>query len=225
MISIQNLSKSFGDQKVLDSINLSFQEGEIVGIVGENGSGKTTLFNCMIGLGNYSGEILYSGGALKNVCGFLPTQPYFLSKISGEEYLRLLCNARKIPADNLDEKNVFDLPLKQYAESYSTGMKKKLALNALLLQKNEVFILDEPFNGVDLHSNIIIQEILLKLKSLNKTIILSSHIFSTLTEICDTIHHLKDGAIIRSAKKEEFHIIEESLKSEEMENKFDRLNL
>lgn len=82
--------------------------------------------------------------------------------------------------DEIDNRNIFDLPLNQYAATYSTGMKKKLALMAILIQENKVLILDEPFNGVDIHSNIIITEIIHQLKLLNKTILISSHIFSTL---------------------------------------------
>ena len=147
------------------------------------------------------GKIEYSNGILKNVTGFLYTNPYFLSKITGLEYLQLLCNARNIQVNNLEDKNIFDLPLNQYADTYSTGMKKKLALTAILLQNNDVFILDEPFNGVDIQSNIVIKEVLVKLKELNKIVILSSHIFSVLGETCDLLHHLKNGEIIKSVRR------------------------
>src|SRR5664279_1437591 len=71
--------------------------------------------------------------------------------------------------------NIFELPLDKYAEIYSTGMQKKLAITGLLLQKNEVFILDEPFNGVDISSNLMIQEILTGLKAFGKTVITVSY--------------------------------------------------
>jgi ATPase subunit of ABC transporter with duplicated ATPase domains len=87
--------------------------------------------------------------------------------ITGKEYIRLLCNARGKTNLDIDSKNIFDLPLNQYASTYSTGMKKKLAITAILLQENDYFILDEPFNGVDIQSNVILTEIILKLKELN----------------------------------------------------------
>ena len=225
MITVRSLNKSFGTHKVLNDINATFEKGSIIGVVGENGAGKTTFFNCLAELEKDEGHIEYSGDSLKNVMGFLPTNPYFISKITGNEYLRLVCNARNIRLVNAQEKNIFELPLNQYAETYSTGMKKKLALNAILIQENEVFILDEPFNGVDIHSNIIIKEILLKLKALNKIVILSSHIFSTLSESCDLILHLKDGKIIRRAEKKDFSMIEAALKLEGVSNKIEKLNL
>lgn len=109
--------------------------------------------------------------------------------------------------------NLFELPLSQYAETYSTGMQKKLAITGLLLQRNEVFILDEPFNGVDVSSNMVIKDILLKLKSLNKIIIMSSHIFSSLEDSCDFLHYLKDGKIKTSLPKGMFEQIEREMKS------------
>ena len=225
MIKIDSLSKSFGNNVVLKNINLSFKPGEINGIVGENGAGKTTLFRCIAGLESFDGNIEYSNGIIKNVTGFLETNPPFLSKITGLEYLQLLCNARKIKIEDLKSKNLFDLPLDRYAESYSTGMKKKLALTAVLLQKNKIFILDEPFNGVDIHSNILIHVLLNKLKSLGKTIVLSSHIFSTMSENCDYIHLLENGKITKSASKDGFHEIEKQMVKTGIGHKIDLLDL
>ena len=128
MIEIKNLSKSFGKNEVLKNINLTLEEGKVYGIVGENGSGKTTLFRCITGLEMFDGDILSPYKILKNHLGFLPTTPYYFPRITGREYLQLLCNARNIKVDNFDEKNIFDLPLDQYALIYSTGMKKKLSL-------------------------------------------------------------------------------------------------
>lgn len=225
MIVIEKLSKFYGPHKVIDAINLNFQEGNVYGIIGENGAGKTTLFRCLAALEDYEGEIKYPKGVLKNTIGFLPTDPFFFSKITGQEYLQLLCNARKIPQQIFQDKNIFDLPLNQYADTYSTGMKKKLALMGILLQKNEVFILDEPFNGVDIQSNILIKELILKLKSLNKIVLISSHIFSTLQETCDYLHLLKEGKIIKTVPKEKFIEIEKEMKNIFIGDKIEKFNL
>ena len=166
MIKIKGLSKSYDNNEVLKEINMEFSRGKVYGIVGENGAGKTTLFKCIAGLESYIGEVLSDVQPLKNYLGLLLTDPFFFSKITGKEYIRLLCNARGKRNINIDQKNIFDLPLNQYASTYSTGMKKKLAIIAILLQENEYFILDEPFNGVDIQSNIVLTEIILKLKEL-----------------------------------------------------------
>lgn len=226
MITIRNLSKSYDRKQVLSDINLIFEEGKVYGIVGENGSGKTTLFKCITGMEKPdAGTIDSSVDKLKDHIGFLQTEPFFFSKITGREYIQLLCNARGKVAGDMDIKNVFDLPLNQYAVTYSTGMKKKLALLAILLQENQYFIFDEPFNGVDIQSNILIIDILKRLKEMGKTILISSHIFSTLNDICDEIHLLRNGKFIKKAYKESFGELEEEMKVFLTGNKIDQLGL
>jgi ABC-2 type transport system ATP-binding protein len=224
-MKISSLFKKYGKNEVLKGIDLSFNKGVIYGIVGENGAGKTTLFRCISGMEQYKGNIEYNEGILKNVIGFLPTNPFMISKITGREYLKLLLNARVIKIDNLNKKNIFDLPLDKYADTYSTGMKKKLALTGVLIQNNEIYVLDEPFNGVDIQSNILIKEILIKLKELDKIVILSSHIFSILSDTCDILHHLKDGKIVNSVTKDNFETIENEIKNIGIGNKIDNMGL
>jgi ABC-2 type transport system ATP-binding protein len=225
MITIQNLSKKYGTKEVLTNINIKFDKGRVYGIVGENGAGKTTLFRCIADLEDYEGEISSNSNPIKNRLGLLLTEPFFFQKITGKEYIQLLCNARNIKITDIDDRNIFDLPLSQYASTYSTGMKKKLALTAILLQSNEYFILDEPFNGVDIQSNIIITEIIHKLKELNKTVIISSHIFSTLSDNCDEIHLLSNGSIVKSVQKTDFQALETEMKQMTIGNKIEELRI
>jgi len=225
MIKLKKLSKSYGKKQVLNSINLEFEKGKIYGIVGENGAGKTTLFRCISGLENYTGNVSSDFKKLKNHLGLLLTEPFFFSKITGKEYIQLLANARQVKLSNIEDKNVFDLPLNQYASTYSTGMKKKLALTAILLQKNDVFILDEPFNGVDIHSNLIIVEIIKRFKKLEKTVIISSHIFSTLADTCDEIYLMKNGEITKKVKQVDFINLETEMKEFTVGNRINKLEL
>lgn len=225
MIKINGLSKSYGNNEVLKNISMEFLKGKAYGIVGENGAGKTTLFRCIAGLESYNGEIISDNTPLKNHLGLLLTDPFFFSKITGKEYIRLLCNARGKTNLKFESKNIFDLPLNQYASTYSTGMKKKLAITAILLQENEYFIFDEPFNGVDIQSNIILTEIILKLKELNKVVLISSHIFSTLSDTCDEIHLLRKGEQIKSVQKSEFRHLEQEMKEITIGNRIEKLEL
>jgi len=225
MIKIKELSKLFGNKEVLKNLSMEFSEGNVYGIVGENGAGKTTLFRCIAGLESYSGEIISDVKPLKNHLGLLLTEPFFFTMMTGREYIRLLCNARGKTNVDIDSKNIFDLPLDQYASTYSTGMKKKLAITAILLQENEYFILDEPFNGVDIQSNIILTEIILKLKELNKVVIISSHIFSTLSDTCDEIHLLRKGEQIKSVNKTGFKDLEQEMQEITIGNLIKNLEL
>lgn len=225
MIKINKLSKSFGKKQPLINIDIEFKKGKVYGIVGENGAGKTTLFRCIAGLESYDGEIESEFNKLKNHLGLLLTEPFFFSKITAKEYIQLLANARNQEIPDIEKKNIFDLPLNQYASTYSTGMKKKLALTAILIQKNDLFILDEPFNGVDIQSNVIITEIIYKLKELGKTILMSSHIFSTLATTCDEIYLMRNGAIIRKVQQKDFNSLESEMKEFTIGNRIERLEL
>lgn len=224
MIVIEQLAKSYGSRQVLQNINLTFAQGGVYGIVGENGAGKTTLFRCIAGLESYEGTITCATGILKNSLGYLPTEAFFFAHITGREYLQMLCNARQKPLPDLQASNIFELPLDQYVSSYSTGMKKKLGIMAILLQGNDYFILDEPYNGVDIQSNLLITEIILKLKSLRKTILISSHIFSTLQDTCDEIYWLQTGSFLQKATHEGFEAMGEAMKQNTIGDKMARLD-
>lgn len=225
MIEVRNLSKSYGKKEVLRNINVSFEPGHVYGIVGENGAGKSTFFQCLAKLESYEGEVSSDPCPLQKRLGFLLTEPFFFQKMTGEEYIRLLVNARNKKLDNIHDRNIFDLPLQQYAATYSTGMKKKLALTALLLQENDFFILDEPFNGVDIQSNILITEIIHKLRSLGKTVLMASHIFSTLRDTCDIIFVLQDGTFSAPILTEDFDTLEAEMRRFTVGAKMENLNL
>jgi ABC-2 type transport system ATP-binding protein len=225
MISIKNLSKSFGSHQVLKEISCAFDNGKVYGIVGENGAGKTTLFRCISGLESHSGEASCEFSSIKDHLGYLQTEPYFIDKLTGREYVELLCHARGVKSVDIDEKNVFDLPLEKYASTYSTGMKKKLSIFGILMQENDLFIFDEPYNGVDIQSNILISEIIHTLKKLNKTILISSHIFSTLVDVCDEILLMQEGTFTKQVSKDEFSALEQEMKKVLISDRINKLQL
>lgn len=204
MITIKNLNISYRkNEPVIDNLNLLIQDGMIHGIVGLNGAGKTTLLNSMFGLKNVdSGEILNDGNKInKKSLAYLVTENFFYANITGREYLNLFTSKEF----DLEKWNLlFDLPLDHIIDGYSTGMKKKLALLGILKQDKPLLIIDEPFNGIDIETCRIIRMILLRLKENGKTIIVTSHIIETLTNLCDFIHYLEKGKIKYSKDKEGF---------------------
>lgn len=213
MITIEHLTKKFGEQTVLDNINIRFEKGKVYGIVGENGSGKTTLFRCIAELEKFEGKITSDLKPLRQHLGYIMAENFFMSKITGEEYIGLLLEARGKSSTDILAKNIFDLPLDRYVEDYSTGMKKKLVITASLLQDNPFIIMDEPFNGLDLSSCIILTELIKILRNKGKTVILSSHIFASLMESCDEIIKLDNGKLSAPIEKDDFKSLEEELKS------------
>lgn len=193
MLTINNLTKSYDSKEVLKGISIQFGKGMIHGIIGLNGAGKTTFFQCICGLQGYNGNISYSEpGLLKDRIGYVPTEPYFFPRIKGKEYLAFMRHAKGVPGKNADD-FTFDLPLDEYIDNYSTGMKRKIAFLGAMVGTSDIYIFDEPFNGVDIKSNLVLKQKILELKTAGKTILLSSHIISSLTDICDEIHLLKDG--------------------------------
>jgi ABC-2 type transport system ATP-binding protein len=211
MITINNLTVAYNKEKnVIDGLDLVFSANDIHGIVGLNGAGKTTLFNAVFGLKKAdSGNILYNNRDItKKYIAYLPTENYFYSNITGREYLALFHNS----AFDVEEWNkLFLLPLDQIIDYYSTGMKKKLALLGVVKQNKPIVMLDEPFNGLDIEMCRIVRLILLRLKETGKTIIISSHILETLTNVCDYIHYIENGKIKYAKPKTEFAALEKEL--------------
>jgi ABC-2 type transport system ATP-binding protein len=210
MILINNLSVSYDKQdNVIENLNLQLNENCIHGIVGLNGAGKTTLLNSIFGLKRYNqGEILFNKKKLtKKDISFLPTENYFYPNITGREYLKLFKNK---DFDIEKWNSLFVLPLDKIIDTYSTGMKKKLALLGMFRNDKPIMILDEPFNGLDIETSRIIRSILMKFRK-KKTIIITSHIIETLTNICDYIHYLEGKKIKSTIEKDDFKNFENEL--------------
>lgn len=212
MINVQDLSLSFTNNKVLKNITIGFEEGLVHGVVGLNGAGKTTFFNILAKIlkPDY-GEINKNGTQLTGKeTAYLETGNFFFSRITGNEYLKIF-RQTNAEFDLKALQEYFKLPLDELVENYSTGMKKKLALLAVLKQDKPVFILDEPFNGLDLETNKILEIIILSLKQKQKTIFVSSHIIDPLLTTCDKIHLLQNGCFVKTYLKNDFSKIEEDL--------------
>jgi ABC-2 type transport system ATP-binding protein len=140
----------------------------------------------------------------------LETQHYFYPGITGREYLGLFPTPRAFFNAALWEE-LFNLPLDELIENYSTGMKTKLALTGIIKLDKTVMLLDEPFNGTDLETGRIIKLLLAKLKEKGKTVIVTSHILETLTGSCDYIHHLAGKGIRKTYSRDSWVNMERDL--------------
>ncbi|WP_046242707.1 ATP-binding cassette domain-containing protein [Hymenobacter terrenus] len=214
MLEIRNLRKAYGAHVVLHDVSLTLRPGTIHGLVGANGAGKTTLLNCLYGLEtDFSGVVRDTAGrAVREHTGLLPYEPYFYPRLTGREYLEFCLQARgRAVADFTGWNRLLELPLDQYADEYSAGMHKKLALLALLVQQFDYLILDEPFNGLDLEANLLLKEILRRLRDRGTGILLTSHILGALTETADEVTVLVGGLVQRHYLAAEFGTLETDL--------------
>ncbi len=204
MLIMNDVTVAYGDTAVLKGLTVDLEEGAIHGLVGINGSGKTTLFHTLYGwIKPKTGVMRWNGAPLlrKNIA-LLETQNYFYSHLKGKEYLRLFHDPTgSFALETWTE--LFKLPLEEFIEEYSTGMKKKLALTGILKLDKPVLLLDEPFHGVDMEAVHIIKLLLHRLKEKGKTVLITSHILEMLTDSCDYIHLLENGCIQRTYTKEE----------------------
>lgn len=206
MLTIENLKVGYKpDKEILKGLNLSMETGKIHGLVGLNGAGKTTLLNTLYSfIRPESGRILVNGAPLhRKDIGYLEAENYFYPYMTGYEYLALFpAGPNGFDPNNWQE--LLRLPLDDITESYSTGMRKKLALIAVLKTDKPILILDEPFNGLDLESAHILTLILTRLRENGKTVLITSHIYESLTNISDFIHYIDNGTIAYSYPKEQF---------------------
>lgn len=213
MLTIRNLQVEYKKQSlILKGITLSMESGKIHGIVGLNGAGKTTLLNTLYGfIRPVKGSILYNDNPLhRRDIAYLEAENYFYPYMTGREYLDLFpAGENGFQVDNWQK--LFNIPLNDITENYSTGMKKKLALLGVLKPDKPILILDEPFNGLDLESAHILTLILQQLREKGKTVLVTSHVFETLTSGCDYIHHINNGMIEQSYSQEQFGMLKELL--------------
>jgi ABC-2 type transport system ATP-binding protein len=197
---------------VLQNIKSSFDSSKTFGIVGLNGAGKTTLFKLMAGL--LKDETCFFGEKNKRFgfqdVAYVDTELYFYPHLTAHEFLSVFSSENK----NYNETGLaelFRLPLEKLISDYSTGMKKKLMLMSQIKQNKSVFILDEPFNGLDLETNKLLEVIIRSLNARGKTIFISSHILDPLLNVCSEIHLLKNGTIEKKFEKNDFSNVHSEL--------------
>ena len=212
MINIKNITVSFEDHIVLNDISIDFLPHKIYGVVGLNGAGKTTFFNALSTNQKLkTGQIYLDNKAITyRDTAYLETVNFFYSRITGNEYLKIF-KQTNLEFDLNVLQDFLALPLDELIENYSTGMKKKLALLGVLKQNKKIFLLDEPFNGLDLESNKILELIISALKEKGKTVFLSSHIIDPLMAVCDEILILDKGKFTKRFEKINFDKIEDEL--------------
>lgn len=207
MIKIANVTKKFGENKVLDDVNLIFEPGKIYGIQGKNGSGKTMLMRAISGLLSLNegevevfGEVIGVDRDFPKSAGILIEHPGLLPEISGFENLKTVMSINKIVSDDEIKKSMSNFDLDPNSnlkvKKYSLGMKQKVGILMAILERPQVVILDEPTNGLDEASVEKFKDMILNLKDDSRVIIVASHDREGLEEISDEIIKMELGRVI-----------------------------
>ena len=217
-ISVQNVTKRFGDETVLTDVSHEFEEGKIHGIVGNNGSGKTVLMKCICGfLLPTKGKIFVNYKQVgKDMdfpedIGIIIETPGFLPTVSGMKNLQILASLkRKIDNDTIwktIERVGLDPGMKKHVGKYSLGMRQRLGIAQAIMEDPSILILDEPLNGLDKSGVAQMRELIKGLRVQGKTIILASHNQIDIDALCDTVCEM-DAGILTVVRREKDTIIE-----------------
>lgn len=228
MLKIEGLVKRYGRFTAVDHLDMEVNKGSIYGFVGPNGAGKTTTMKIMAGLLSADEGSVYIDGmnvsedidALKDKIGYMPDFFGVYNDLRVDEYMDFYAGTYYIPyeqrkdiIDNLLE--LVDLKDKRnfYVDSLSRGMKQRLCLARSLIHDPEILILDEPASGLDPRARVEMKEVLKQLRTLDKTIIISSHILPELAEMCTEIGIINRGRLIDSGSVNEImrHISKERI--------------
>lgn len=210
MLEIKNLCKSYGDKEVIRNITLQINKGEIISLLGSNGSGKTTTFKILASLLEADhGLILLNGDPIECYdVAYLPEERSLFNDITVYEHLKLIAELNRLDdIENRIERQLDYFNLKQYkntkTELLSKGNKQKVALAVCLIKNASVVLLDEPFTGLDSSNVQIFINVIKSLKYHKKTVMLSSHIYQDVNQLCDRFLYLKNGKIKYDITKKE----------------------
>ena len=205
-ISVQNLSKSFGQERVLKNVTRNFEKRKIHGIVGNNGSGKTVLMKCICGfLIPDSGSITVNGERVgvdvdfPRDMGLIIETPGFLPNMTGVKNLEILASLnKKIGLEEIAaaiRRVGLDPLMKKPVGKYSLGMRQRLGIAQAIMEDPALLILDEPLNGLDKHGVREMRQLIKGLKEQGKTILLASHNQGDIDELCDTVCEMDAGVM------------------------------
>lgn len=202
ILTINNLTKKFGNLTAVDDLSFTIEKGNVYGILGPNGSGKSTTLGIVLNVVNKTtGDFHWFDGsgttheALKKV-GAIIERPNFYPYMTAIQNLELVCKIKGVSTDKVEEK----LELVELAErknskfgTFSLGMKQRLAIASALLNDPEILILDEPTNGLDPQGIHQIREIIKKIASEGTTILLASHLLDEVEKVCSHVVILRKG--------------------------------
>ena len=218
MLNIEHLTKTYGDKKAVDDLNLHIRPGEIYGFIGHNGAGKTTTLKSVAGILQFDAGEIYIGGdsvrekplECKRKIAYIPDNPDLYEYMTGIKYLNFVADIFGVDAASRRERirryaDAFELTgdLAQPIAAYSHGMKQKLAIIAAWLHDPRLILMDEPFVGLDPKAAHLLKGMMREICDRGGAIFFSTHVLEVAEKLCDKVAIIKGGRLIRSGTMEE----------------------
>jgi ABC-2 type transport system ATP-binding protein len=214
ILELKNLTKTFGRTQAVSNLSFAIEKGHVYGILGPNGSGKSTTLGMVLNVINvtsgtfewFSGQ-MQTHDALKKV-GAIIESPNFYPSMSAYDNLKLVSKIKEITEDNIDRVlKTVELYDRKYDKfnTYSLGMKQRLAIASALLNNPEILILDEPTNGLDPKGIHQIREIIKKIAASGTTILLASHLLDEVEKICTHVVVIRQGKKLYAGRVDEMN--------------------
>lgn len=212
ILSLNKLDKKYGKIHAVNQLSFDIQKGNVYGILGPNGSGKSTTLGIILNVVNSnSGEFSWFNGALSThealkKVGAIIERPNFYPYMTASQNLQLICKIKEISTDKIDEKlklvNLYERKNSKF-QTFSLGMKQRLAIASALLNDPEILILDEPTNGLDPQGIHEIREIILDIAKKGTTILLASHLLDEVEKICSHVIIIRNGIKLYNGRVDE----------------------
>lgn len=218
MIEIKNVTKSYNENKAVDNISFTVNDGEIFAFIGHNGAGKTTTIKSIIGILDFeSGDILVNGISIKDnpieckkQMAYVPDNPDLYENMKAIDFINFICDMYETPQEIRKENIIkysdmfeMDKNLNDDISSFSHGMKQKIALIAALAHNPQVLIMDEPFVGLDPKAVFDVKKVMKEMTKEGKTIFFSTHILDVAEKLCDRVAIIKKGKIVKTGTMKE----------------------
>lgn len=199
LLRIENVTKFYGKKKVLDGVSFTVNRGEVFGLLGPNGAGKTTLMRILAEGISYEGSVLLDGERIekrRSQIGYCPQDEMIYRDLSAYDNLKFYAQLLRVDKEKAKRlMREFKIPNRR-ADLLSGGMRKKLSVAISLLGEPDILILDEPTVGLDVETRREVWNIIKKIKSEGRSILLSTHYMEEAEALCDRIAIINDGRII-----------------------------
>ena len=218
MIEIKNVTKKYGDNIAINNISFNVGDGEIFAFIGHNGAGKTTLIKSIVGIHDFdNGDIIINEKSIKEdpvnckkEMAFVPDDPLLYENMKAIDFINFVCDMYNVDI-NTREQNIkkyakmFDIEknLNDTINSFSHGMKQKIALISALAHNPKILILDEPFVGLDPKAVFDLKKVMNDMIKDGKIVFFSTHILDVAEKLCTKVAIIKNGKLIKTGSMKE----------------------